>query len=421
MKRQKKEKKPTNLKPLFPGILVIGLALSIVLTLQRNEENTTSYNTYIENARSNAEDGLIDKALEYYDQALLIEDSADIRVERAQMLVNNERYAEALNYIEECRSSDTGEGKYYKFLLSEYKNEGKFKEFYELYRKTLRSGVMDEEIKELEASVKYEFYLGDTMYLDVGEFRGKHCAVYNGEYWGYIDYSGKEVLDLIYKTAGAFQSGQAPVQTETGEWYYINEEGIRESKTSKSAVESYVWNGVTVAEDEDGFYLLDKDGKEYQWTSKDDALPDRFDEIATDMYGMSLYNDRVFVRYDDVYHMVTAEGQIIETEDVIYDAKPFQDIDGVAAVCIRGLWGLMDKDGNVVVNPEYEETNSSCSGYAGVKDGNLWGYINTDGEEVVAPAFDEIRDMNPDRVAFVKASGGWRTLTFYSEEALGGE
>ncbi|MCR4675331.1 MAG: WG repeat-containing protein [Lachnospiraceae bacterium] len=414
-----KSENTNNIRILYPAALIFCLIIGIVSTYDRNNQSATKYEQALSKARSCVEDGLIDKGLELYDEALQIENSAKINIERANVLLENDRSTEAINYIEEKRAADASEGSYYKFLFEEYINENKIEEFYLLYKKAERAGVIDEEIQALEESVAYDFYLGDNMYEDVGEFRGGYCAVSDGEHWGYVDYAGNEAIELIYQSAGAFQSEQASVQAEDGNWYYVDVDGVRVEKTTEADANSYVWSGVQVLQDADGYYLADSEGNPYEWTDKDSALPERFEDVAVDMYGMSLYNDRVFVKYDGVYHMVTSEGQIIDTKFEISDAKPFQDIDGLAAVCTGNDWGLMDKDGTLVVEQKYEDARSSCSGYAGVMTDEFWGFVNTSGEEVISPMFEDIRDMSPSTTGFVKVSGGWRTLSFYKVEVLG--
>lgn len=42
-------------------------------------------------------------------------------------------------------------------------------------------------------------------------------------------------------------------------------------------------------------------------------------------------------------------------------------------------WGLMNADGNEIVEPRYEEVSKVYDGYARVKSGNKWGFIDTEG------------------------------------------
>lgn len=420
MKKLKKNDKKKNNKVLYPVILVLLLVVSFVVRYQNLEQKDTEYREMLQKARTDAQDGLVDKALDYYDKALVIRDTPEIRIERAQVLIDDERSTEAVSYIEQCRSSDADEGKYYSFLFNEYKAEEKYEEFYKLYLRAKRAGVLNDEMKALEKSVQYKYYFGDGIYEDVGEFRGEHCAVESNGMWGYVDYSGETTIDPIYLSAGAFCSSKAPIQTEKGQWFYIDAEGTRIDKTTEEDSAKYVWSGVQVLKDDDGYYLADGDGKEYQWENPDDTLPSRYDAVATDMYGMSLFNDRVFLHYDGSYHLVTSKGEIIDTEAIL-DAKPFQDEDGLAAVMIGDAWGFMDKDGNVVIAPQYEDAKSSCSGLAGVMMNNKWGYVTVDGDMAIEPIFDDIRDMSPKTTAFVYQANMWRILKFYKNDVLGGE
>ena len=54
-----------------------------------------------------------------------------------------------------------------------------------------------------------------------------------------------------------------------------------------------------------------------------------------------------------------------------------------------GLWGFVDKTGNIVVPCKYDlVTELNEFGFAGVKQDGKWGVINEKGDEVVVPAYE---------------------------------
>ena len=59
-------------------------------------------------------------------------------------------------------------------------------------------------------------------------------------------------------------------------------------------------------------------------------------------------------------------------------AHPF--VDGLAAVRIgdesTGKWGYIDKQGKMVVNPQFDSTEPFAEGLAAVRNGDKWGYIS---------------------------------------------
>ena len=64
-------------------------------------------------------------------------------------------------------------------------------------------------------------------------------------------------------------------------------------------------------------------------------------------------------------------------------------------------WGFMDRNGNVVIEPQFEETHvghRGCTtpfveGMAAVKLNGKWGFIDTNGKMVIKPHFEEVSDF----------------------------
>ena len=71
------------------------------------------------------------------------------------------------------------------------------------------------------------------------------------------------------------------------------------------------------------------------------------------------------------------------------DALAFSE--GYAAVCMSGLWGYINTDGEYVVQPAYEQATSFVGGYAAVYGGGMWQIIDTSGTVVLElPGVSEV-------------------------------
>ena len=55
-----------------------------------------------------------------------------------------------------------------------------------------------------------------------------------------------------------------------------------------------------------------------------------------------------------------------------------------------GLWGYVSPDGQIVIEPIYEQVYAFCNGMAAVKFNGKWGFINTEGIIVVPCEFDKV-------------------------------
>jgi hypothetical protein len=55
-----------------------------------------------------------------------------------------------------------------------------------------------------------------------------------------------------------------------------------------------------------------------------------------------------------------------------------------------GLWGYISVDGEIVIEPKYEQAYGFSEGIAAIKLNNKWGFINVKGESVVPFEYDEV-------------------------------
>ncbi|MCC8019839.1 MAG: WG repeat-containing protein [Rikenellaceae bacterium] len=68
------------------------------------------------------------------------------------------------------------------------------------------------------------------------------------------------------------------------------------------------------------------------------------------------------------------------------DIKPFSE--GLAAIRIDGLWGYIDRDGAMAVEPRFDAAGSMHCGFAVVSSGGRWGYVGRDGKMLTDFIFD---------------------------------
>src|SRR5262245_20990264 len=71
----------------------------------------------------------------------------------------------------------------------------------------------------------------------------------------------------------------------------------------------------------------------------------------------------------------------------------------------NGRWGYVDKNGNRVINPQFERAESFSSGLAAVRLGK-WGYIDYSGKIAINPQFDRATSFS-DGVAVVEIASRW--------------
>ena len=63
-----------------------------------------------------------------------------------------------------------------------------------------------------------------------------------------------------------------------------------------------------------------------------------------------------------------------------------------------GKHGFIDKKGNYVINPRFDDVGFFSDGLCGVKIGDKWGFIDKKGNYVINPRFDDVGFFSDDLV-----------------------
>ncbi|MBR1476544.1 MAG: WG repeat-containing protein [Lachnospiraceae bacterium] len=174
-------------------------------------------------------------------------------------------------------------------------------------------------------------------------------AIYNGlipvliegrNDWCYIDYNGEELFGG-YQYAGSFRGGNAAVQTADGQWTVINTDGSL-------------------------------------------ATSETYDEILVDEGGSFLMNGYMMYRSGDSWRLKDLTKA--EAEEFVCDGL---DISRGEAIAFRRgeFWGFVGTDGNILIEPAYENARSFSGGVAAVCKDGLWGFIDRNGEYVIEPEY----------------------------------
>ncbi|MDP4153537.1 MAG: WG repeat-containing protein [Bacillota bacterium] len=79
----------------------------------------------------------------------------------------------------------------------------------------------------------------------------------------------------------------------------------------------------------------------------------------------------------------------------------------------NGLWGFMDRGGNVIISPQYNDAEDFSEGLAVVEKGDKYGYINEKGETVIPFQYDEARSFHCGLAGIVKPGD-----TFHGEPPI---
>ncbi len=214
-----------------------------------------------------------------------------------------------------------------------------FNEGYALVRKENEAYVLTKDAKEILISgVKinaiHKFKGG------LGRFRNAENSLF-----GFVNTSGKVVIDAKFKSAGNFNGGVAWAKDNNGKVGFI---------------------------DENGAWIIEpkfEAGKKY--------------DPITGLARVKLDGKWMYVRKDGSFLNVEGLEKWGDFENGLCDGK------------LKGKIGFFDKDGKWVIKSEYDATRGFKNGYAAVKLNGLWGFIDTSGKVVIQPTFLTVKDLVP--------------------------
>jgi len=253
-----------------------------------------------------------------------------------------------------------------------------------------------------------EVIADSLMYDDVTKFVEGKSVVNSGFLFGYIDKSGKLVIDPIYESARSFSDGIAMVQKK-GKYGFIDHDNnqvipieydkiwypesgmIRYKKDGKYGFIDFsskkeVFKGFASATDfqerkaivNDGnnYLLLDKMGNKKQ-------LPFTYVDVGGE--GKWIY------AADARFGFLNNDGSVL--------CLPQYDLlmryrDGRAGFAINDVWGYLDETGTIIIPSQYPLVWDFVNGYARIIGKYGFGFIDKNGYEVLPPRYMEVRDFS---------------------------
>ena len=212
--------------------------------------------------------------------------------------------------------------------------------------------------------------------------------------WGFVNTEGNIIIEPQYFYVAGFFSGVSLVRNQKKDYFFINKENRNIFGKIVFQKASSFYDGYAVIENDKGFGVIDLRG-------------------ITIIHPQYDYADN---RVSDGLWAVGNSGELKTTFiDVETGEKVFQGPykltgtfhDGyVAALSIEdGGWGILDSDGNVVVDFQYKHISATSSeGLLAFKNDKLSGYMSVDGN-IVIPAQFEIAGYFVAGLARIKKNG----------------
>lgn len=424
----------------MPIILIGLLLISWYMLFSDAVSVEKEFKSYLEVARYNKDVGVTLLALENYERALEIKDAPDIYVEVAEYLLSADEDKRYIDWCENFFDTHATEPKAYDCVLKAYFLDNDFEKCYDIIYTSEKRNIKTDYITEIKNTIYYYFDFDRQVYEEVSIFSNFLSPVKNKGYWGFVNRYGVKRASCQYLEVGVYtQSGYAPVKDRDGNVFFIDIDGNKVLATNEKYnrfgplsdnviaaqrtdgkftyldakfnvlfgeydYASTMNLGVAAVKSSDAWSIIDSKGKTISKQTYADVVLDE-KEIA-------YRNERLFVKLgDNQIIMINDKGEQV-TNQVFEDCRIFAS-ESYAAVKINGKWGFVDKNGKIVIEPQYDDARSFANGLAAVKVVDKWGFIDENGKICIEPQFYGAKDFNAKGSCFVKVGEEWQLLKLY--------
>jgi len=240
-------------------------------------------------------------------------------------------------------------------------------------------------------------------YDRIGEFNDGMARVVANGWLGFIDRSGKEVIDLAYEdeVESVFKNGLAKVSKtfhDGKKWGFINKQGKEVVPIKYRYLEDF-YSGMAIYETSvDGYGYIDNNGNE--------AIPaDPNNRITQALHFGN--GDRTLIKRNGIVVLINKSGDVIKTyksEDIGWRYEK------VIMVGQSGHWGFIDNDGNIIAPLMYDEDQwgdlpfQKDRGLGVVSINGQWGVINQQNQPIVPFQYEGI-EVFPNNLISVWKTG----------------
>ena len=227
----------------------------------------------------------------------------------------------------------------------------------------------------------------------------KLIPVKSGDQWGYINKKGEYVINPQFEAADFFRDGLALVKSSNGKVGFINKNGEYVIPAEYKDATHFA-DGLAFVVSDGGYpTCINKSGKT-KFQLKQAKYVSNFAEglacfVAKDEEGKSKVG------------FVNKSGEVVINPQ-FDNAELFSE--GLAAVKQGDRWGFIDKSGNIVINPQFDKVGNFKDKKAPFRLGKQWGFIDKKGGYVINPQF-EYADVFSEGLAVIRSGSGFGYIT----------
>ncbi len=204
--------------------------------------------------------------------------------------------------------------------------------------------------------------------------------------WGFVDKTGKVIINTQFASIGTFVNGKCPVSNKEGKWGFIDKQGKILINYQFDNANSF-FDGFAVVKSDNKAGVIDESGK-YK-------INPQFSGIQND-------GNLFLINQDNKYGWADKEGKIIINPQ-FESAFPFTN-NNLAAVQSGNSFGYIDKEGKIVINPQFDMALPFNGKLAVVVSSDKIGFIDNEGKYVINPQFDGV---SKDLIEYFKSGNSY--------------
>lgn len=425
------------------GLVALLVIMSLIgwisyITMPGEEDHSEEIAQYQQFAKEQMELEAYGTAIEYYTKVVELENTVENNKELAQAYNKAGRTKGYLAILETMISTFPNDSYAYKELSRYYESATSYEECVTVLKQAFAKGINEEELTERYYNTAYQFeilakglteayrFYGDYAvvnsngkqalitsamknvgkeYEEVSPMVETMSAVKEGDKVYYIDSEGQKYMESKQKLekAYSFSEGASVCQIE-GNYRYLNSMDGLVLEAYEDA--TLFRNGIAAVKKANKWSIINKQGKPITSQTYQSVLVD--EEHICSNQGV------VFAGEESEYKMINLEGEEVSTQ-VYEDAKPFFE-ENITAVKIDGKWGFVTNEGEMVIEPQYEDARTFGGGLAAVKKDGKWGFITRKNVMVIEPQFEDARSFSTNGIAPVKTEGLWGYISLLVKE-----
>lgn len=414
-------------------LVLIGWGVQFLSITRINSQ----YNTYLQQANQFNEVGLYQKAIQSYESALKIKDEQDVRElwlesyskAYSDKAVTLNAYVAALETMCDLYEKDAV---YWERLVTVQMDNGEVDNAYETYERFKNTGLSSTVIEGYANDILYVFRTNRKPYLEYIRNTTGYYTVRDGQGWGIIRPNGETVYECVYEyispyninydalfisekgqriadakavvqakinieysKTGAWADGLLPVCEDNGDWYYLDSITNEKAHGYYKQASNYA-SGIAAVFNGSEWSLIN--------TSGETVCQKKFSDIKLHSNGDYQFDGIMIAAENGEYGIYNAKGELLND----FRAKDMDIYMGESiAYCDEstGMWGMVNKNGEISVKPNYVAAKSFSNGLAAVSDGEMWGIANTTGQIVIEHQFFDVDYFTSNGLCAVSTTG----------------